>query len=992
MGWNCVAVLALLVVLVEFYETGAEDPMASVMVNPRKVINHIAREFVCFSAKPRSVFEDSLNPVSETTFQMAKKLSPMYMKVYGDSSQLELQMDGFVVKEDDSELVQITPNGWRAFDRWAQEAGLVPVFVLDYGEHSWKPRNALKVLTVANKLGITNCLWQLGVGNITNAVKYIEDLRAFRAITKAFKYKGIVACDVDPLTVGVDQTRYFNLNVDELADAVSVIYNPSVANSRLKEFVLQRESYVKGPARSHLPIWLDARATPTATSSGESCDEHCLWSGLHYATLLGDAARNGFNTVFKELSRQEVKSYSLAYLIALLHKSTVGTKVFEVPQITEHDVQIYAYCSRVGNGSLTLMAVNHHSEDFEFDIKLTSKQHSAEVLQYVVTVVDGRILLNDEAFDFKAHLEPSAKVRPILKGLQLNIPSLAIAFWVVPNLNLRECFDDYQDLRTKVSRSVTVVENSVDQLLQELIAERAGQQDITQMHRRKRSVDVEPVMEDDARQLQDAKPKRGLKAKVKREPRQTLNYRLKERSTRMKEKRAERRQLKQQRRPLRERGKRQSRKRQRCANPSKLNAKKKTKRSSLAEAVNHPPVFGESYEEQVNRSSFPQGDVHLVISKGKEEEELSIEEAPIRQSRKKYRKKKTSKGMSSSEKDLRFVVPEVAYIRDQPMPRPELEVAESVHRQILLNDPEEATKQPKVYSINRELMEVSEIQEAIKTGVPIVKRQDGESDGSSLRDETEGEEGEEGVEGDEGQVEYDEQATDDGEGGVEEEENPEESNESLPDHSLGASPELGQSLGLSDEDMSEDSSEAYVEQMYRRRRRKRSVELESAHEEAFLLPSVNSTNLEQKFVEVFNQLMKSFNFGGASKENTAQEEQGQQRSKRNALLHPRSWESRERTNALHQQRTSTESRENMISTEQMREVQQIRDELAASRVDERSTTEVSERNTTTSSQEESDRPGLLMMRTVSQLVKSVSTEISRVLSMFTSKNKKQKDI
>lgn len=51
----------------------------------------------------------------------------------------------------------------------------------------------------------------------------MEDLRAFRAITKAFKYRGIVACDVDPMVVGFDQTRYFNLNVDELADAVSVI-------------------------------------------------------------------------------------------------------------------------------------------------------------------------------------------------------------------------------------------------------------------------------------------------------------------------------------------------------------------------------------------------------------------------------------------------------------------------------------------------------------------------------------------------------------------------------------------------------------------------------------------------------------------------------------------------------------------------------------------------------------------------------------------------
>lgn len=156
--------LSLVIAPTIVYGDDGVERLNSVMVNPRKVANYIAKEFVCFSAKPRSVFEDSVNPISDRTFQMARNLGPMYMKVYGDSSQLELQMDGFARNGEDSGLVLITPNGWRAFHKWAQEAGLVPVIVLDYEQDSWKPKDALKVLTVANKLGITNCLWQLGTG------------------------------------------------------------------------------------------------------------------------------------------------------------------------------------------------------------------------------------------------------------------------------------------------------------------------------------------------------------------------------------------------------------------------------------------------------------------------------------------------------------------------------------------------------------------------------------------------------------------------------------------------------------------------------------------------------------------------------------------------------------------------------------------------------------------------------------------------------------
>lgn len=54
-------------------------------------------------------------------------------------------------------------------------------------------------------------------------MKYIENLRAFKAITKAFKYRGIVAIDIDRKAAGVEQARYFNHNVDEIADAISVV-------------------------------------------------------------------------------------------------------------------------------------------------------------------------------------------------------------------------------------------------------------------------------------------------------------------------------------------------------------------------------------------------------------------------------------------------------------------------------------------------------------------------------------------------------------------------------------------------------------------------------------------------------------------------------------------------------------------------------------------------------------------------------------------------
>ncbi|XP_058447319.1 uncharacterized protein LOC131427789 [Malaya genurostris] len=427
---------------------GAEENSVSVVINPRNVINYISQEFVGFSAQPRTVFEDSINPISETSFLMARNLGPMYFKVFGDSGQLELNMAGSSETLFDTELIQLTPNGWKAFDEWAELAGVIPVFVIDYSGENWKPKSALRVLTVAHKLGIRDCLWQLGSVNITNAVKYVEDLRALQLIVRAFNFWGIVAADVSPTTAGVEQARYFNLHVDDIADAIAVIFEPSSKDLRLKEFVFQREAHIKGPARSHLPVWLDAKL-PSNLGPNGTCDHTCLQEGLQYATLLGDAARNGFDSVFKSLSRDEVQYYGFNYLIALLHRSMVGSKVFDVRQSSKDGAQIYAYCSRSGNGSITVMATNHLAENVEFDLTLLVKEPSADVHQYILSIVDGEYLINDEVYDFQTSPTPVKKVHPLLKDFHLNLPAHSVGFWVIPNLKLRECYDDYQEMRYK---------------------------------------------------------------------------------------------------------------------------------------------------------------------------------------------------------------------------------------------------------------------------------------------------------------------------------------------------------------------------------------------------------------------------------------------------------------------------------------------------------------------------------------------------------------
>lgn len=121
-----------------------------VQLSLRKSINSVSDNYISFALDPR-ISWDSIT-ISNATLTMAKSLSPANIRVAEN-------------QKADS-IIEKSPNDWKNFYDWIKNSGFKPIFTLNYNPQSWQPRNALKMLTVANNLEIKDCIWQLGSGKI----------------------------------------------------------------------------------------------------------------------------------------------------------------------------------------------------------------------------------------------------------------------------------------------------------------------------------------------------------------------------------------------------------------------------------------------------------------------------------------------------------------------------------------------------------------------------------------------------------------------------------------------------------------------------------------------------------------------------------------------------------------------------------------------------------------------------------------------------------
>uniref|UniRef100_A0A182JKZ5 Heparanase n=1 Tax=Anopheles atroparvus TaxID=41427 RepID=A0A182JKZ5_ANOAO len=1043
-------------------------------VNTRRLANVLGDEFVSFSVKPQDIFDGQGNPICETSFLMAQSLGRTYLKVVADSSQLHLQTTGgrsVIGGPEDAGLVQIKASAWQAFYDWAQRAGVVPVFVLDYptgGEGTWDAKRTLQVLSAASGLGIDECRWQLGNGNVVDGPKYWDDLRTFRTMLKAFPKQrwGVVACELNP-NGPLEEMQYFHVNIDSLVDAITIT-KPLFGESSWNYSTLQREVHLRGLSKQRPPLWLDLQdqRDEDAHHKQASCDERCLREGLEYARILGEAARGGVSAVFKPVHRGAIQQYTLDYLTALLYKRTVGNRVFPVQQGPQdatggRGTSVYAYCTRNVTGSVTLVVVNEgESEATNATIKLTTRALSSPVELFLVSVHNGQPMVNNRAFpdgSTAPELVPVTAVTTLANGVSFYVPAQTILFAIVPGVQVREC-------RTNVVPSPkrrpeapetsphepAYYATSTDVLLQELIGALLEQSSLEPLQRKRRAVPPRATLaaasekrkrflarfagtppdgdlaEGLAQALAGAQPEPAPTERSARGPRQTQAYKRQQRRVRQKEKRVEKRNLRRMKHPLlesqRERTKRGGGLMRRARHHphshrfherllKRMSAKlasRKTKRSSLAEAVNEPPSFGASEEDLQGRSGFPLGDVHLVISKtageesgsrggdyGSTENSEDLESVEYRKPDRRSPRHRAGvrRRITISKRDFhRFGLPEVdsgeevdCKYRRRSYRREDQEMEAKETKRIDRYFPIEQDRSRKD---KEESYESSTEQAKRDNEEPFTAAQSGE-DGKEAATRRDAEE--------------------EMEGSAQNDSSDEQQQEEMHEMTEAAPAAVSDEMQLftpaprnaeerpvihwnEPPQWSLESTSAEVAEVPHRRYKRRSgqPEQESAESrEVERLEDFFRTNakLQQKFAEMFDLLLEAIE-ELESEENDAKEDVGDEgevreneahsRTKRNALLHPQSWESRERSNMIHQRREeSVESKENPS-------IPVVRNERADSQIAETmqpvqpGEDEPHDQEPTLGSDE--GKPGAFMLRTVVNFVRRATTEFHQLFS------------
>lgn len=195
-------------------------------------------------------------------------------------------------------------------------------------------------------------------------------------------------------------------------------------------------------------------------------------NGLVHAQLLGEAARKGISVViFNETAQQPGKSNFFKQAVSVLHKQLVGNKVFDV-KVTKSgqdgkSSSLYSYCSKKTSGAVTLMGINFSNMRSKINVKLPIPAESnAVVLQYMVSAIDGHVMLNNERFAQNA--TPSYKFKkPSKFSIPLVLPPFSMAFWTIKNAKVDECLNT--DIKEEEKLKPTVISSS-DQLLKKLVA------------------------------------------------------------------------------------------------------------------------------------------------------------------------------------------------------------------------------------------------------------------------------------------------------------------------------------------------------------------------------------------------------------------------------------------------------------------------------------------------------------------------------------------
>uniref|UniRef100_A0A336LV33 CSON000744 protein n=1 Tax=Culicoides sonorensis TaxID=179676 RepID=A0A336LV33_CULSO len=418
-----------------------------IQINFKKPINQISDKYVSFNIDAKYLLNGYYTRwLSNSTEDIFDTLGPAYIKL-NMSPELKFESGATLEQIDEINLkrqIEFGIQEWKNLQKWTEKHNFVAVIQLDYDQSTWKARDTLRLLGVANDIGIKNCVWQLGSEiNDTGVHRYIDDFKAFETMIRVFpeektNWKVIPANFNQKLGVS-EASSVFN----ELNDISSVnVWQQEFhqTSRRHQNLFSNKDTTLKYLLKQEANLWLSVLNRPQWSSSTD-CGTICIQEGLQWAQILGDASRTGFQSVLRTITRKELMKPNYQYFVTRLFKQLIGNTVFSVTGLKGDKTlsHHYAFCSKNQTGGFVLMVVNKAEERLKTEFKLTFRHKKSIAFKYALTVCDGDVCLNDEKITVASDLNPLLKKKNFKRSIILSIPPQSVTFYEFPHANIGQC-------------------------------------------------------------------------------------------------------------------------------------------------------------------------------------------------------------------------------------------------------------------------------------------------------------------------------------------------------------------------------------------------------------------------------------------------------------------------------------------------------------------------------------------------------------------------
>ncbi|XP_044754620.1 uncharacterized protein LOC123313703 [Coccinella septempunctata] len=422
------------------------------VVNSKRPLHVVSERFLSISIDP-AVLLTKIN-LSDVSLQMARHLSPAYVRIAGPSTEFVkyIDTDEKSKETDDSDSVTVTPSVWFAINEWFNMANLTPVFGINDADTSmgvWNPKSILPLLEISDKFNLT-CMWQLGYdcSNKTDT-QYVEDIRILRHILDAFPDRKstwkIVGSNIRKCTHRSGCRRL----LDSLKGSADyVVWEQTERDHNMLNDEL---AHIIFGERKNPKLW---------TSVPRSRNPATFETALEWAKEVGEAGRNGFDVILRTPRVFEFFVDTPVFWFSLLYKTLVGNTVLDIRSATsDSELDAFAYCAKHQNnfiqrGAMVIMIVNRAENVHNTHIRLSSLAKDMEIQSYILTSKSDvrSIYLNGEKLKSSLLQQEPLIFTPKLRrakpsnGLSISVPPKSIGFFVLPGARVTACMDEEDEM------------------------------------------------------------------------------------------------------------------------------------------------------------------------------------------------------------------------------------------------------------------------------------------------------------------------------------------------------------------------------------------------------------------------------------------------------------------------------------------------------------------------------------------------------------------